>query len=269
MRRVLRPGGRLVIGGLWVRWVEPHPLALLAGLLRPARAGADRRFHGPDDRARPGSPELRADRRARGRGLSDCHASWLSHRRRPRARRRCGTLLADTRMTGSGGIVVGETGVRFVNGPTPVRAYANAQVDDTTGRARDQYRWYPPLCLSLQARFSHSQEELTGTAGFGFWNDPFMMSGARRPALPQALWFFYSAPPSDMPLAMGVPGTGWKAATLDARRWPFLALAPTAPLGVLLMRSRTWYRTLWPVAQRAAGDRRSDRRRRPAGMASL
>ncbi|NJN84783.1 MAG: hypothetical protein HC802_22500 [Caldilineaceae bacterium] len=56
-----------------------------------------------------------------------------------------------------------------------------------------------------------------------------------------------------MALALDVPGHGWKAATLDAQRWPFLLLAPTAPLGCLLMRSPPAYRALWPVGQAALG----------------
>ncbi len=56
-----------------------------------------------------------------------------------------------------------------------------------------------------------------------------------------------------MAFARGVPGYGWKAATFDAGRLPFLLLAPTAPLGFLLMRIPTLYRLLWPVGQWAIG----------------
>jgi hypothetical protein len=50
-----------------------------------------------------------------------------------------------------------------------------------------------------------------------------------------------------------LPGPGWKAATLDATRPQFLALAPTAPIGFLLMRIPALYRRLWPLGQRAVG----------------
>jgi len=107
--------------------------------------------------------------------------------------------------------------------------------------------------LTVRARFSHPAGQLRGTAGFGFWNDPFMMTGARRPTLPRAIWFFYSSPPSNMQLALDVPGHGWKAATIDAWRLPFFLLAPSAPVAMPLMRIRSLYRTLWPLAQRTIG----------------
>lgn len=146
----------------------------------------------------------------------------------------------------------GET-LRLVNTDTVSSAYTNAQVDDYQHLSRRDFLWQPPLRLTVQARFSHPSGELSGTAGFGFWNDPFMMTGLRRPALPRAIWFFYSSPPSNMKLAGQTPGYGWKAATLDALRWPFFALLPTAPLAVPLMNIGPLYRLCWPIGQRAIG----------------
>jgi hypothetical protein len=111
--------------------------------------------------------------------------------------------------------------------------------------------WQPPLQMTVRARFSHPAGALKGTAGFGFWNDPFMMTGSRWPALPRVIWFFYSSPPSNMKLDLHAPGYGWKAATLDAIRWPFFALLPTAPLAVPLMNISSLYRTFWPIGQKA------------------
>jgi hypothetical protein len=142
---------------------------------------------------------------------------------------------------------------RFANDPIPAGRYTDAQIDDTQGLRRRAFRWKPPVRLTVRARFSHPAGELIGTAGFGFWNDPFLMTGSRLPALPQAAWFFYASPPSEMPLALDVPGRGWKAATIDAIRLPFFLLAPTAPLAVPLMNIRAMYRALWPVGQRAIG----------------
>jgi len=133
--------------------------------------------------------------------------------------------------------------------------YSNAQIDDYRGLPRRRLLWRPPLRLTVRARFSHPVGVLHGTAGFGFWNDPFMMTGARWPALPRAIWFFYASPPSDMQLALSVPGHGWKAATLDATRPSALALAPLAPIAVLAMRSYPLYRKLWPPIQSALGVR--------------
>lgn len=136
--------------------------------------------------------------------------------------------------------------------PTPVSAYSNAQITDYDYRAF-RFHWSPPLRMSVRARASGDGAGLRGTAGFGFWNHPFSPDAAVRLRLPQAAWFFFSSPPSNMQLALDVPGPGWKAATIDARRWPFLALLPAAPPGVLLMRAPALYRALWPVAQRAIG----------------
>src|SRR5690349_19213483 len=104
---------------------------------------------------------------------------------------------------------------RFSNAPMPAGKYTDAQLDDYQGLHRRDFRWRPPLTLTVRARFSHGPDQLAGTAGFGFWNDPFMMTDSRPPALPRVLWFFFGSKQSDMPLAAGVPGQGWKAATLD------------------------------------------------------
>ena len=138
----------------------------------------------------------------------------------------------------------------LTNQPTPAGVYSDAQISDY-GAAAD-FQWRPPLRLTVTARMLSDVAQLRGTAGFGFWNQPFM-PGHWSLQLPQAIWFFFSSPPSDMRLAQGVPGPGWKAATLNAKRWQFLALAPAAPLGVLLMRVPVLYDRLWPLGQRAIG----------------
>jgi hypothetical protein len=154
---------------------------------------------------------------------------------------------------GSGSLEPTGSTLRLVNADTSAGRITDAQIDDYQGRPRRRFPWRPPLKLTVRARFSHPTGELSGTAGFGFWNDPFMMTGARLPALPRALWFFYASPPSNMKLALGVPGHGWKAATIDAIRLPFFLLAPTIPLAVPLMNIRPLYRALWPLGQRAIG----------------
>jgi hypothetical protein len=145
--------------------------------------------------------------------------------------------------------------LRFVNRDTVSGEYTDAQLDDYQGLPRSQFRWRPPLSMSARARFSHPEGQLSGTAGFGFWNDPFLMTGKRWPAPPRALWFFYASPPSNIKLDLHTAGQGWKAATLDALRWPFFALLPTAPLAIPLMNVRRLYRALWPLGQRAIGAR--------------
>ncbi len=158
-----------------------------------------------------------------------------------------------SRIRGNGAIVVTQDGLRFLNLPCTEDQYTNAQFDDTTGRKHGEFPWRPPLTLSVRARFSHAVERLTGTAGFGLWNDPFMMSGARRPALPQVLWFFLAGPSSDMSLALDIPGRGWKAAAMNTAQPSFVLLAPLAPIGIFTMHFPWLYRRFWPVAQQALG----------------
>jgi len=156
-------------------------------------------------------------------------------------------------IVGSGALEATGSTLLFINNCTSTRQYTNAQIDDYQGLSRARFPWRPPLKMTVRARFSHQAGALSGTAGFGFWNDPFLMTGRRSPALPKVAWFFYASPPSNMKLDLNTPGDGWKAATLDARWVPFLLLAPTAPVAIPLMNIRPLYRRLWPLAQKALG----------------
>lgn len=159
--------------------------------------------------------------------------------------------------TGGGCISIANGVLRLEKHHAAADVYANAQLDDYQPLRRRDFLWRPPLTFSIRARFSHDAENgLSGTAGFGFWNDPFMMTddpvvSQKRPAPPRAIWFFYSSPPSNMQLALDVPGYGWKAATIDAQRIPFYCLLPAAPIAIPLMHIDPFYRALWPIAQRA------------------
>lgn len=128
--------------------------------------------------------------------------------------------------------------------------YHDAQVSDYSPRFLD-FRNRPPVRLTVRAR---AEGTIRGTAGFGFWNHIFV-PGERGFRIPRAIWFFFASPPSNICLAQELAGHGWKAAVFDAQRWQFYALLPLAPLGFLLMRSRTFYRALWPVGQHAIGVR--------------
>ncbi len=151
----------------------------------------------------------------------------------------------------NGGQVSREQGWRLTLPPT-AGGYADAQIDDY-GRLshRAHYPWHPGTRMSLRARFSPGQETLRGTAGFGFWNAPFGDPTVRRPALPQAAWFFFGSPPTDLPLALSGPGQGWFAATLDAAGPGALALLPLAPLVLLANQVAGLRATLWPRLRRA------------------
>ena len=132
--------------------------------------------------------------------------------------------------------------------PGPSSVYHDAQISDYRATVRD-FANEPPLRLELRAR---AHGEIGGTAGFGFWNHAFA-PGERGFRLPQALWFFFGGPANEISLAKDVAGSGWKAATFDAKNWRFCALLPAAPLGFLLMRSRRLYDALWSFGQAAIG----------------
>jgi hypothetical protein len=158
---------------------------------------------------------------------------------------------------GTGAVEVNEAVVRLsvgapLGGGHDASGYSNSQLDDY--HINGVMRWRPPVRVNVRARFSHPSSELRGTAGFGFWNDPFGMTrqNEKLPKLrmPQTVWFFFASRPSDMPLAQGVPGFGWKAATLDASRPLAMLLLPFAPLGILAFRWGWLCRKLWPLAQR-------------------
>ncbi|NNJ11917.1 hypothetical protein EKD04_016410 [Chloroflexales bacterium ZM16-3] len=154
----------------------------------------------------------------------------------------------DTYVVGPALVSPSGDGLRLATLGATARGYADAQIHDYGRRGR-HLPHRPPLTVRLRARFSHPAGGIRGTAGFGLWNYP----NPTHPTLPQTLWFFYASPPSEMALAMGVPGRGWKAAALDTGRPQALALLPLAPIAVPLMRSYAGYRILWPHIQRAVG----------------
>jgi hypothetical protein len=108
-----------------------------------------------------------------------------------------------------------------------------------------------PAATNVAGAQSDSSAGLLGTAGFGFWNDPFTLTGGGVLSPPSAVWFFYASPPSDMALAEGVPGWGWKAASLDSARIPALLLAPAAAGAVLLAKVPGLGRPIIRAARRA------------------
>lgn len=104
--------------------------------------------------------------------------------------------------------------------------YTDAQIDDYARLPRSRFPWRPPLRMELEARSSlpaatanSSAEDtvLRGTAGFGFWNYPFSLRGDIL-MLPEAVWFFYASPPSNMALVPALPGWGWKAQVVHSMR---------------------------------------------------
>jgi hypothetical protein len=154
---------------------------------------------------------------------------------------------------GGGQLICHNEGLRLALIGARASAYANAQLDDYGASPtridwihRSQFRWQPPLRFSIRARTSGP---LAGTAGFGFWNNPFSPLGTTL-TLPATLWFFCGSPPGNLPFALGVPGHGWKAATLDATTPEAWRWAPLAPAVMLLNNNAFLERRIWPRAMR-------------------
>lgn len=106
--------------------------------------------------------------------------------------------------------------------------YRLAQLDDHLRIARKHYPWYPPMRLELEARISSNS--LPGTWGFGLWNDPYGFSCGpgdgflRLPALPNALWFFYSSPLCYLSFRDDRPGNGFLAQLFSSPRFSNLVI---------------------------------------------
>lgn len=152
-------------------------------------------------------------------------------------------------LVGRGHMLRGPDGLRLLTVNAHAGTYSDGQVDDFRLGAANPLIRRPPLRLRLRARFSHPAGGIRGTAGFGLWNYP----QAWPPAPPRAIWFFYASPPADIALAAGVPGHGWKAATVDTGRARALALLPLAPLAVPLMWVPRLYPKIWAPIQGALG----------------
>lgn len=140
---------------------------------------------------------------------------------------------------GGASLATSDSVLRMAFAETQQGHYADAQIDDYGTRARSAFPWRPPLRMEVLARSSlpaatttrtgeHSPV-LRGTAGFGFWNYPFSIRGDVL-MLPEAVWFFYASPPSNMALVPGVSGWGWKAQVIHSMRPG--ALAATLPMAL-------------------------------------
>ncbi|HCR72133.1 MAG TPA: hypothetical protein DIW23_11865 [Anaerolineae bacterium] len=111
-------------------------------------------------------------------------------------------------------------------------AYRFAQIDDYFGLARKNFPHHS-LTLSLRARTSASS--LSGTWGFGLWNDPFGMSLGfggnkfRLPTLPNAAWFFGASKENYLSFQYDYPANGFIAQSFRSPKFhPYLILAGLA-----------------------------------------
>lgn len=125
--------------------------------------------------------------------------------------------------------------------------YRLAQLDDYVVLSRRNFRHSPPWNMRLQAKVSASN--LSGTWGFGLWNDPFGFSigfgrtEGRLPVLPNAAWFFYASPPNWLSFRDGIPAQGFFAGAINSPRIPSLLLAP-ALIALPLLAFRPFSRLL-------------------------
>ncbi len=119
------------------------------------------------------------------------------------------------------------------------RNYHLAQLDDHDALARKDYRWKPPLRMSLEARVS--APDLPGTWGFGLWNDPFSFLLGREgivqrfPALPQAAWFFHASAHNYLSFRDDLPAQGFLAASFRSKMIPAFLLAIASPAVLLTL----------------------------------
>lgn len=149
-------------------------------------------------------------------------------------------LRLEKRITQSAGIQDIESGWRLNLEPGRARSYRLAQLDDYGQLPRGLFPHRPPLRLSLKGRAS--QNNLTGTWGFGLWNDPFGFSlafgaSARRfPTLPNAAWFFFASRENYLAFHDGLPGNG---AMASVYRSPHIA-APFIAFNLPLLPLMAW-----------------------------
>ena len=127
---------------------------------------------------------------------------------------------------GPGQLAIVDSALRMTIPVVQQGEYADAQIDDYGKLRRAHFPWRPPLRMQVRARTSlpaatadstATSDIMRGTAGFGFWNYPFSVRGDIF-MLPEAIWFFYASPPSDMALVPGMVGWGWKAQVVHAMR---------------------------------------------------
>lgn len=117
--------------------------------------------------------------------------------------------------------------------------YSLAQIDDYVHLPRYKFPHKPPIKLTLEARLS--DQNLSGTWGFGFWNDPFGMGmgggGMARilPVMPNAAWFFFGSNENMLTLREDQPGNGFHVKTFRSPLLPSFASLLGIPLAPLIL----------------------------------
>lgn len=123
--------------------------------------------------------------------------------------------------------------ISFILDGATAEVYSDSQLDDFHGRKRKEFVWRAPITLTVRARFSHGQDQLRGTAGFGWWNAPFEGDQVSNTSVgPKVLWFFFGSSPSNLAATSGWSGNGWFAQGLNVPSWPRWL----TKLGMLILR---------------------------------
>jgi hypothetical protein len=113
----------------------------------------------------------------------------------------------------------------------PAGRYRLAQLDDYNDLPRKEFPW--KRACSLQVQMRASADQIPGTWGVGFWNNPFglaILKGVemlRLPTLPQSVWYFFASPQNYLSFHDHLPAHGSLAATFRSqpRFKPELVLA--------------------------------------------
>jgi hypothetical protein len=162
--------------------------------------------------------------------------------------------------TSAGGMVQQmDRGWRLEIPPGEADAYRLAQLDNYAGMSRRRFPLQPPIEISARARISGMP--ITGTLGFGLWNDPFGLGIAqggeplRLPALPQAAWIFGASERNSLAVHDGMPENGFYAQVMQSPRFS-LRLAEVG-LGILINRKRA-RQALGKIIAEAGATIRSD-----------
>jgi hypothetical protein len=125
--------------------------------------------------------------------------------------------------------------------------YRLAQLDDYGALPRKKFLWKPPITLCLKARASSN--DIPGTWGFGFWNDPFAVAlgvrggNQKMPTLPNTAWFFMASPPNHLSIKDHLPGQGNLAGVFQSPILPGIVLTP-ALIGLPLLLIPSFSRVL-------------------------
>jgi hypothetical protein len=140
-----------------------------------------------------------------------------------------------TRATSNASVQPTQNGWRLGIQKRDSLSYRDAQLDDYFQLPRHKF---PHRTLSLSLRAKASSSSISGTWGFGLWNDPFGMSLGfggtpfRLPTLPNAVWFFSASPQNYLSFTDDKPAQGFLAQTFKSRGGvtpPLLAAGLTLP----------------------------------------